>query len=861
LNLSQRFILGLLCAFGSACTEFPTIPDHGCGNHVIEGTEDCDGFSTEHGTVCRKPGTSFECHLDCSVDDQGKQTPCPTGWGCDTDAVCRLPTGSYSESSVSVDVGAWSLNAGDFDGDGRQDVVSSEPLDATGSTRLRFNYFDAHGVLTETRLFPKTILSPTFNLMNHDAISDVAFTVGQVGAMAGRPDHSWLPAVFSSYRQENASVRIVGIYDRAVDWSSAFTTLISFTDGRSGFYLGNRETGELENRLPVPGSIDDLVGDLVSGNVLEDPKHSPCYEPVFAMRGSTSFSVVNVCDTSEQGVVTWRDSFELTKVQLAPPARIDAPPQVLDLNNDGHLDVFLGADGVPYVAYGDGVSLGVATPYVYPVDDDIFPSGTPLALADLSGDGVLDFVFPDRILVSSSAYVGATPKYYDLPNFHTSRWTAAKIADFNGNGKLDVVTASSGSLNLDFYNGTGTEYLSSSLVTTSAPVQFITTADVDGDSITDLALFEVPLGDGSPFTLKVAFGSAFAPLGTPIAVGHVNQAESLGSYQDSGRDNLTVCANEDVNGKQFGALTMLSGGPDRVPFAPMALTEFSENRSVQGAGAFAVVSGRFTDPDHTDLMALAFFRPDPGPQPINVWLVPGIMDPGSSPMLLPGALDSRLNPAVFMPDDSVTADVASTSADLDHDGRDEAVFAMPADGGIHCGLLVLGADARGSFGTAARKPVIIDEPCADPQIAAVRFEQEPVSEPNQNQPPADLVLLTGKSGANDRHLYVLWNDGTGHFSNQNIVRVSARDDSPQAFTSGPLDQQHTGLAYLTKDALRVVRAPSSRAFSTPEDLSPGIQVSNGTGIVAADVNGDHLTDLVFSESGQLRVLKAELAVR
>ena len=860
MKLSQRFTLGLLCALSGACTEFPAIPDHGCGNHVIEGTEDCDGFSDAPGTICRKPGTSFECHWDCSVDDQGKQTSCPPGWGCDTDAVCRPPTGSFSESSFSNDVGAWSLNAGDFDGDGRQDVVSSEPLDAIGSTRLRFNYFDAHGVLTETRLFPKTILSPTFNAIDHDTISDVAFTVDQVGAMAGRPDHSWLPAIFSSYRQEDASVRIVGISDRAVDWSSAFTTLISFKDG-SGFYLGNRETGALENRLPIPGSIADLVGDLVSGNLFEDPKHSPCYEPVFAMRGSTTFNVVNVCDTSEQGVITWRDTFELTKVQLAPPARIDAAPQVLDLNGDGHLDVFLGADGVPYVAYGDGVSLGVATPYVYPVEDPIFPSGTPLALGDLSGDGVLDFVFPDRILISSTAYVGATPKYFDLPNLHTARWTVAKIADFNGNGKPDVVTASSGSLNLDFYNGTGTEYLSSSLVTTSAPVQFLTTADVDGDSITDLALFEVPVTDQTRSTLKVAFGSAFAPLGTPIAVGHVNNAESLGSYRDSGRDYLTVCATEDVDSQRFGALTLLTGGPDRVPFAPMALTEFSENSSVQDAGAFAVVSGRFIDSEHTDLMALAFFRASGGPRPINVWLVPAILDPGASPKRLPGELDPRLNPVVFMPDDSVMADVASTSADLDNDGRDEAVFAMPADGGNHCGLLILGADARGSFGTARRKPVIIDEPCADPQIAAIRFDEQMPSEPGENEPPPDLALLTGKSGADDRHLYVLWNDGTGHFSSQNIVRVSAIEDSPQAFTAGALDHEHAGLAYLTKTALRLVRAPIAHAFPAPELVPGGVTVNNGTGIVAADVNGDHLTDLVFSEAGNLRVLKAELAVR
>jgi hypothetical protein len=39
-----------------------------------------------------------------------------------------------------------------------------------------------------------------------------------------------------------------------------------------------------------------------------------------------------------------------------------------------------------------------------------------------------------------------------------------------------------------------------------------------------------------------------------------------------------------------------------------------------------------------------------------------------------------------------------------------------------------------------------------------------------------------------------------------------------------------------------------------------VTVTNGTGIVAADVNGDQLSDVIFSESGKLRVLKAGLKV-
>ena len=854
MNRSLRFSLGLLSLLGSACTQFPVIPASGCGNHVIEGSEDCDGFARpgEPNTVCLDPGTTFECHLDCSFNADGKQAACPKGWGCDSDFVCRAPSGLFTESSLPADVGAWSLSAGDFDGDGREDVVSSEPLDATGATRLRFNYFDTQGALAETRLFPKTLLSPTFNFIaQSDRISDVAFTVGSLGVMAGRADRGWLPEVFSSYRQPNASVRIVGVYDQPIQWSASFTTLISFASG-SGFYLGDPETGTLVNRLSVSGSVAQLVGDLVSGNVFEDTKLSPCLEPVFAMRGESHFSVVDVCESDPQGTVLWREHFQLTEIALAPAAEIDAAPQLLDMNADGHLDVLLGAGGRPYVAYSNGQALGVATPYSYPVDNHVFPSGMPLAVGDFSGDGALDFVFPSRLVVSSTAYDGATPTYYDLGNRHTAPWTLAKIADFNGNGKLDVVAASSGSLNLDFFNGTDTENLAASLVSTSAPVQFLTAGDFDGDLITDLALFELPLPGLTVSTLKVAFGSAFASLGTPIAVGQIDKVEALGSYQDASRDNLTLCSSETIAGTRNGALTLLSGGPDRVPFAPLTLTEFSSTGSVQDAGAFAVVSGHFVNSSQTDLLALAFFRPNGSPRPIDIWSVPAITEPGASPVRLPGALDPRLNPVEFILDQNIySADIASTSADLDGNGRDEAVFAMPADGGSHCGLLLVGADDRGSFGSAARTPVIVDEPCADPQIMPVKFD--PSGLPN-------LALLTGTTGANDRHLYVLWNDGNGQFSGQNIVRVSADDDSPQQFTVRPSDQEFGGFVYLTKDALRVVRAPLGRTFAGPEVVPSDVIVSNGTGIVAADVNGDHLSDLVFSESGKMRVLKAGLIV-
>jgi hypothetical protein len=848
--LRRLVALGSLWLLNGACTEFPSIPDGSCGNGVVDKPEeDCDTFPRG---ACRPPGAPFECHLDCSPRN-GARVECRPGWGCDADFVCREPTGEFAEPSLSVDVGAWSLSTGDFDGDGREDVMSSEPLDAIGATRLRFFYFDKQGVLADTQLFGKSLLSPAIQNISDDRASDVVFTQGALGVMFGRADRKWVPETYSSYRVRNATVRVVGVHDRGVQLTAPFASLISHPTG-TGFYLVDPQTGEPTSRVSIPGRIADLVGELVSGNLIEDSLRSPCLEPVLAMRGAKHFSVVNVCDSDDDGAPIWRQQAELSQIALDPPAAIDSAPLIFDLNGDGHLDVLLGAQSRAYVSLGDGSTLAPAVPYLAQDDAGIIPKAAPLAVGDLTGDGAPDFVFPDRLLVSVTDVAGATPRYYPVGNRLSTPWTVAKMADFNRDGSLDVVAASNGSLHLAFFNGTGSQYFTESLVDTDAPVQFLTAGDFDGDRTTDLALFEAPPPGQTKSTLKISFGAAYRPLPTPIAVAHVVQPEALSSYKNAGFDNLTVCASELIDGVDHGALTMLAGGPDHVPFAPFTLTEFSSTRSVQDAGAIAVIAGRFTKENQSDLMALAFFAwPDSTATPaINVWSLPAITAPGSSPKRLPGALDQRLNPLTFSPDHiRYSADVVGTAADLYGDKRDEAIFAMPADGGRHCGLLLIDADRAGELGSAGREPVVIDRPCPDPQIAAVDADHDG---------HVDLALLTGSVGAADRQLFVFWNDRSGRFSGADTTLVSA-GDSPQAFTVLPLGKGKPNLAYITKDALRVVHGPSEREFPSPVDLLPELIVNGGSGITAADVDGDRVTDLVFAESGKLRVLKAGLNVQ
>jgi hypothetical protein len=232
----------------------------------------------------------------------------------------------------------------------------------------------------------------------------------------------------------------------------------------------------------------------VDGDVFDDWTDSPCREIIAAARGATTFTVVDLCSRSAQtGAVLWREPGIVTTIALAPPAAIDAPPIVADINGDGHLDVLLRAEGQVYVARSDGKHLSAAVPYrlILVNDTEIAPDiAMPLAAGDFTGDGAPDFVFADRLLTSSVTPASPLPRY-DVAFLNLGApWTEAKIVDLNANGKLDVVAASRGRLGIDFFNGTGGKHLTDFSIPTDRAVDYLAVADLDGDLIDDLAFVE-----------------------------------------------------------------------------------------------------------------------------------------------------------------------------------------------------------------------------------------------------------------------------------------------------------------------------------------------------------------------------------
>src|SRR5687767_2512409 len=128
-GLFVRPILVLSILASSGCFDLPDVEPDVCGNQVIDGEEDCDGF-TEYGddTVCGEVGVHEE-HQACLYicDPQGLTTACPAGWGCGLDGVCNRPAGTFRET------GPWPMPVdefaiGDVDGDGNADLIGNDPL-------------------------------------------------------------------------------------------------------------------------------------------------------------------------------------------------------------------------------------------------------------------------------------------------------------------------------------------------------------------------------------------------------------------------------------------------------------------------------------------------------------------------------------------------------------------------------------------------------------------------------------------------------------------------------------------------------------------------------------------------------------
>lgn len=628
----------------SACSTLDEVRPNVCGNLAIDSNEDCDGSSpfpddytasndedddktNDKKTACGQPNTENGCYL---IHDEEEGIFCPVGWGSGEDGRCRLPSGTFEKGPESpfrfpVD----SFGVGDVDGDGVADLIGNSSRTIT----VRYGSTDGSFV-DELEVFTREATGPlTFQDINDDKRLDVLVPIaGGIFTLLGTEDRDLEPVAYSPIEAGEVEVALIPLPSHntlnivtpvAVLGSEGGLSAVAFPEqSNASELLVSQGADKIAGRVPV-GLLNRAlsVDALSSGGILEAGR----YSFVLAFEGDTE---VNVYSTT--GNVGAKNLEVVNTQTISLPFGSTVGPRgalLAFVDNDIQLDLIVSAahlvDGVlrEDISVSKNLGAGILEENLTPASIRIFNENStpdtwkkvpfPLAMADVSGDGLADYITPKGIFTTS---IGGFPagdgnvfRTGSVPN--GENWRSATLADYNSDGALDVATSSEDEDALFVFLGHGTGLFNKFTVTTEFPPKMLRSGDFDGDLISDIAFVESPTDEDEADEVSVSFGSRTGSTSFPVfmgSLGHIEVFEPAVVANSSGTDaipDLLVASqftNKDNSVRR--SVAFLEGSSARRMVSPLALPSNGNDDGVDipvqiVAGSFAGIID-----EHSDLL-------------------------------------------------------------------------------------------------------------------------------------------------------------------------------------------------------------------------------------------------------------------
>ena len=853
-------LLGIVHPLG--CSGLPNITPGECGNAVLEFGEDCDTFvdpALGEGTGCNS-----ECRYTC--EDGGEAFVCPMGWGCGVDNVCRHGEGSFAEALGSPYLlPNQTVEVADMDGDNNPDLVGL----STSEVSVRFG--SGQGQFVAELDFPlgaRAGVPFVANMDDADGADVLAPLSGGLFVGRGTTDRQLLGVTYAPFEIATSANEFLRLFPVTVDepWSSIAIAVGNIAGGLSLLLVSVvLETGEGNNTAALvydDFSILDIAGRIPRADVDAPGVHTG-QELVLPIRTDTVLRVLSTTQTPGPSGVSEVQFVERQSIPL--PGELRNGALFADVNGNGFLDIVLGVrlggETTNRVAVAFNNGAGGFAPAVVDNRFDVLGAVTntlvqnpaqqrwPLASGDFDGNGLADFVSPDGLFVAAGG--GLIPvAMRNSPD----PWLEAVVADFHGDGMLDVAAVAEATDGVDFFIGTGgTLFNRGRIDTISAPFG-LRVGDFDGDLIPDLSFAErdslnLDAGD----TVSVMFGQSHGSLLPPTTMGRfqfvlanepmvaVNDLANLDQTTD-----LLVQSNSEITGLGSTAAAVLLGATERRMLSPFALVDPNDDQLNERP--LIATAGRFDASKDNVRDVIAFSES-------RFWLVKGTGDAQFS------AADTVAWDSETYLEDADLRFFCSlwTVGDLNNDGTDELIGVDNAP---------LPGCVSGSVGVASHVMMLTGTETSVPTFSAESLSEEYRSPKRLRLADINfdgfldaIVVFGGERvdggrAASGAHIY--WNrEGVLDFAEPTQILVPEGGGFPNdlAPLNADVDPQ-LELALLTEEGVYLVDVDADGVATTGDELV--IDVFGARRATAADVNRDGAWDLVISDDVLSRVFVASL---